>query len=144
MIKNFARGVGTFDVYAISDEPTTPSSLLTEVQNVIDSSLTGGISGLALSPTPVPIDIKIRLVTSSALTGTLKGAVQTAISKYFDSLDLGGSMIIDQVTKTILNSSNVIQQFDYVEVKINNRLSGPVNYTSSSNERLYLRNLVIL
>jgi uncharacterized phage protein gp47/JayE len=144
IVKNYARGIGTFDVYVITNESVTPSSILTQAQQIIDKYAAGGISGIAVSPTPIPIDLKLRLVCSGdTASNVVKGLVRNSIAAYFDGLDLGGSLVIDQVTKAIMNASELIQEFDYIELKVNNRATSPANYPATSNERLYLRDLVI-
>ncbi|HLO11234.1 MAG TPA: baseplate J/gp47 family protein [Pseudoneobacillus sp.] len=144
VVKKFARGIGTFDVYILTDDPVTPADILSEAQSVIDDAAAMGISGYALSPAPIPIDMKIKLISNKTITQSMKKAVEFAVKTYIDSIELGGTMIIDQVTKAIMNASSDIIEFDYNEIKINGRFISPINYSASSDERLYLRGISIV
>lgn len=144
VIKKYARGVGTFDVYVITDDPQTPSDILEEVQTIIDSSQADGVHGKALSPKVVPVDMKIKIISNEKLSEVTKSLVEQAIYSYFDTLELGDSIIISQLGKSILNASESIVEFEYLEFKIDDRLISPRDYVSASDERLYVRNLVIL
>lgn len=144
IIRKFARGIGTFDAYIITDEPVTPASVLTEAQTAINSAAAAGISGYALSPAPLPVDMKIRLISNKTITPAIKRAVELAIKAVVDNIGLGGTMIIDQLTKAIMNASNDIIEFDYNEIKVGGRFISPANYSASSDERLYLRGITIV
>ncbi len=137
-IKNYARGIGTFDVYVITDELTTDPAVLSEAQNIIDNSIYPGISGRALSPQGVPVTITI----STQAPASQVQQAQVAVKSYFDTIGLGGTIVIDQITKAILDAG--IPAFDYKRIQISGYDVTPEDYTALPGERLYLEGLKVV
>jgi hypothetical protein len=61
-IKKFIRGTGTFDVYLITDNPSTPNSILDNVQEKIKETQAVGVNGQVVKPKLVDIDMYIRYI----------------------------------------------------------------------------------
>lgn len=144
IVKKFARGIGTFNIYILTNSPTTPASILTEAQNIINEYQAEGVNGLALSPAPIAVEMKIRVVSKNGITSYLTSSINNGVSDYFDSLKMGDSVAITDINRRIYLSNSDVINFEFLEFKVNGRPTRPSDIKAVDGERLYLRSLVIL
>jgi uncharacterized phage protein gp47/JayE len=113
LIKEYARGIGTFDMIVIPTEGIATDALVASVQSAIDSTQAFGIKGTAIKPDVVTVQISARLVfvnnTTDTDQETIRQNVQNAISQYIVNLPIGGTFVYNKLVDTIMDTSEKIE-----------------------------------
>lgn len=109
----YSRGIGTADWIIKSITPTTPSALVSLVQDAIDSVKSDGLDHVAFAPSAVGLQMFFTLTYKGRLEDTEKSKIKIAVrrnlSNYVNSLDIGQKLVLDQLINIILNSSERIE-----------------------------------
>jgi uncharacterized phage protein gp47/JayE len=154
----YSRGIGTNDWLIRSTSTLVSQSLINSVQEVIDQKQSAGMSNLAKSPNIVGLEMSFALTYKTALEDSekekIRAEVRKNISDYINNLGIGESLILDQVVRIVLNSSdriesmgdrNTAQNFSYVFVHQRSGLSNSIvrkslltDYKAKSYERIIL------
>lgn len=109
----YARGVGTTDWLIKSISPVAPESLILAVQTVVDSIQSTGTGNIVRSPNIVGLEMSFPLKYKGTLQDRdkdkIKAEVRKKISDYVNNLNIGENLIIDQIVRIVLNSSDQIE-----------------------------------
>jgi uncharacterized phage protein gp47/JayE len=113
IIRPYARGIGTFDVIVIPTEGIANSTLITAVQTAIDDVKAVGITGTAIAPTIVPVDIEVKLIFVTGTTDyekeTIRSSVKSSIEKYTVNIPIGGTFVLNELRQQIMDVSPKIK-----------------------------------
>jgi len=111
-IRPYARGIGTYDLLVIPVDGLATDIMLSDVQKSIDSVQAVGITGHAIRPDIVPVNIEVRLVftknTSDVDKDTIRAQVKTAIERYIVNIPIGGTFILNEMRQQIMDVSSKI------------------------------------
>lgn len=145
VIKPYAMGAGSFRVIVITD-PTLPNQdeIIKNV-NIALSNVSGyGIRYDVSSPTLTYVSIKQKIFFVDNISDIekqeIRYEVQTKLSEYLSTLNIGQDIIVDEITKIIMNVSNNIIQEANVEFYINGEKALYVNQSCRWYERFVLSN----
>lgn len=112
--KDYVRGTGTFDIYVITEDPSTPSSVISEVQSVIDETQAKGVDGRAVKPTLKTVDFTVQYTfygnASEEDKRNLKGKAKNALTEHLNNIPLGGELIIKKII-------NLLMEIDRQKIK---------------------------
>jgi len=105
-IRNYVRGIGTFDVYVITEDVTTPDSVLKEVQEEIDEIQAFGNDGKIARPVTVPVQINVNLVfregTDNDTRQSIINETTNTIIDYINEQRMGGEIIIHSLIEQVM------------------------------------------
>lgn len=111
-IRPYARGIGSYDMIVIPVEGLATDKMLSDVQAAISSVQALGITGTAIKPGIVPVEIEVRIVfvdnTSDTDKETIRGKIKTAIEKYIVNIPIGGTFILNELRQQIMDVSTKI------------------------------------
>ncbi len=109
----YSRGVGTVDWLIRSTSPVVSGALIAMTQDVIDRTQSSGTSNRSKSPNIIGTEMAFSLIYKSVLEDRDKEKIKTEVRKnladYVNNLDIGENLIIDQIVKVVLNSSDQIE-----------------------------------
>ena len=109
----YKRGIGSYDVLVTPTEGIASATLITQVQTAIDSVQAYGVSGLAVAPTVVAVDIEVRVIFTDNVISTdqtkIKESVKVAIEKYTVSIPIGGEFVLNELRQQIMDVSPLIK-----------------------------------
>jgi uncharacterized phage protein gp47/JayE len=154
----YARGIGTCDWLISSTSVSVSQELLNICQEVISRRQSVGMANSAKSPVLIGTEFSFSLTYKSRLEDRQKEKIKTDIrkniSEYINNLTIGQTLILDQVVRIILSSSDQIASmgddntaenfkniFIYKRSELSNALtrkSLTANYTAKNYERVVL------
>lgn len=109
IIRPYSRGIGSFDVIVIPVAGLATEQLLSTVQTAISSVQAVGMSGIAIKPSIVPVDIEVRLSFTNDTTDTektdLRSQVKIAIENYIVNIQIGGTFILNEMRQRVMDVS---------------------------------------
>ena len=150
--KDYLRGIGTFDVYVITNDPEPSQEILNNVQEMINQKQAKGNDGKVLSPRIITIDMDINLIfyegTSMDIQRNIRQEVISRIEKYINNQRMGGKIIINQLIEQIMSSDqnyegNKIKNTQINNIYINNDMVFVRDMHFYWDERPVIRNLTI-
>jgi uncharacterized phage protein gp47/JayE len=113
IIRPYARGIGTFDVIVVPTEGIANATLIASVQAAIDDVKAVGITGTAIAPTVVPVDIEVKLIFVTGTTDyekeTIRSSVKSSIEKYTVNIPIGGTFVLNELRQQIMDVSPKIK-----------------------------------
>lgn len=113
IIRPYSRGIGTFTIIVIPVEGIANDNLIAAVQTNINTVTAYGLSGVAIKPDVIPVDIEVRLVFVNGVTENtktnLRSQVRTAISRYIVNIPIGNSFIMNELRQRIMDVSDSIK-----------------------------------
>lgn len=113
VIHPYSRGIGTFDVIVIPSDGLATDQMLSNVQNAIERVQAFGITGKAIKPSIVPVEIEVRLVfvpgVSSADQSDIRASVRGATEDYIVNIPLGGTFILNELRQRIMDVDSRIK-----------------------------------
>lgn len=129
----FARGAGTFDALIVPVGNTVTNRSKKLVEAAINNVKAFGISSRITEPTYIKFKISILLIendsTSAGSKDIAKINAKRAILQYFDSIPMGGELIINQLKAAILNATgNLIKDISINELCVNKKPFAIRNY----------------
>ena len=112
LVKKFSRGVGTIDVFVLGVDPVVNNGVLGAVREVVEKVAAAGIRvsvsrpvlrslQLTISPTWSPL-------TTDATKNSLREQVKQLVVADINSIEIGGSFIVNAVIRDILGLSSSI------------------------------------
>lgn len=111
-IKPYARGVGSYDMLVVPVEGIATDKMISDVQNAINLVQAVGVTGTAIKPTIVPVELEVRLIFTTGTNDVdredIRGRVVTAIEKYIVNIPLGGAFILNELRQQIMDVSTKI------------------------------------
>jgi len=150
--KDFLRGVGTFEVYLITDNPEPSSQVVQSAEEAIASCQAKGVDGKVLIPEIIKLDIEINVFFYEGVPledkRRTKLNIQKRIEEYINNQRMGGNIIIAQLSKEILSADNSKENNIIKNAQIKNlHLNGEMVYVRDMSfrwdERPAVRNLII-
>ena len=106
-MNQYTRGVGTFDVYIITDNPKPSQSKINEVQEKIDEVQGYGINGKAVFPITVVLDLELQYIfysnTNQSDRQQIRDAAREKLKKYINNKGLGSELIINQLIDLLMD-----------------------------------------
>lgn len=109
----YARGVGTTDWLIKGTSTIVSPQLVDSVQNAIETKQSSGMGNLAKPPVIIGTEMVFSLTYKTSLEDNekekIKSEVRKNIANYVNNLEIGESLIIDQIVRVVLNSSDQIQ-----------------------------------
>lgn len=110
-IVDMPRGAGTVDVYVTTSNLPPPQDVVDAINAAILSSKSAGILVSSIYPDILNIDVNINTTGFSDIQ-----VIGAAIVSYCDTLTLGGTFIINQMERYVLNSAPDIQTMDITTI----------------------------
>jgi len=125
-LNEFARGAGTFDALLVPAGNTVSKKTLNTVQIGIEQSAAFGINGRAIEPNYMKFKISLRLIpadgSSLGVVDTNKLNTKNAILDYFETVPLGGELIINRLRSAIIGATDSnIKDIRILEICLNDR-----------------------
>jgi len=124
-IKEFPSGVGTVQVFLIPSGTIVPRDSFNSAEQLVSRARSAGIRVEVRQPNYVPVQLTVRLTfnknTSDADQLRIKRAVPASIADYLDDIQLGGTLVLNQLRRSILSTSESIQDIQIVCYIIRNR-----------------------
>lgn len=112
VIKPYARGIGSYDIIVLPVEGLATDKMISDVQNAINTVQAVGITGRAIKPSIVPVDISVKVVFSASTPEshrvTIRSQVKTAIERYIVNIPLGGTFVLNELRQRIMDVSEKI------------------------------------
>jgi uncharacterized phage protein gp47/JayE len=106
---DMARGIGTMDILVLGETLPMSTTQKNELIAIVQGIKAGGIDFLITEPTVSNVNLNITLtLTSGTVLADVNTAVNEAINTYFSKLNIGDTLIRNQLAKDILNSSDGI------------------------------------
>lgn len=145
-MQQYSHGAGSFTAYIVAD--SQDNDLLDEAQSVIDNAKAYGIYGEAKYPDLIPLELGVRLIFSSdagdAEKVTIRQTVISSVRSYFNTLQMGNTMILNEIINAIMNSSKKINDLEIYQLYVNgeNRFIG--NVIPKWNERLIIDTIDVI
>jgi hypothetical protein len=106
------RLAGTFTCYVYAITPIAAASLISMVQDVLDTKTAYPITGTAVNPDLVGISLATTLTLPPGATqtdqDTATGQAIAAAQDYLNNLGVGQILVINEIADKILNSSPLI------------------------------------
>lgn len=151
-LKKYAMGTGTFTVIVILENDTDKNTVLSNVTNNVNDTVGYGIRFKVVTPTLTYVKFKYKLYlkdnVSDANAQTIRYDVQSNLSEYINTLEVGEDIIIDKLTQIIMNTSDDIISIQNLDYRINNQKALYVNQSCRWFERFALSteidNIIIL
>lgn len=154
----YTRGIGTNDWLIRSTSTLVSGSLIDAVQTAIEDKQSTGMSNLAKSPNIVGVEMSFSLTYKTALEDAekekIRAEVRKNIAEYINNLNIGESLVLDQVVRIVLNSSDKIESmgdrnstsnFSYIFIHQRSGLSNSIirkslmtDYRAKASERIIL------
>jgi len=139
VLKEFARGAGTFDALLVPVGNTVSFRTAELVKRSIENVSAFGISSKVREPDYVRFRITIQLIPQSGTgAGTKDSAIirtKNAVTSYFDGLRLGDELIINKLRAEIINAlPPEIKDIKILELCLNDRPHVIRNYKLKSTE----------
>lgn len=148
IMKEFTRGTGSFSVYVITDDLVTPQSVLNQVESVLREAKAAGIYSDVKTPILIPIELKVRLIFDDKVSDIEKTSIrQTAkqnVKHYVDNIGLGGNFIVNEVVRTVMDSSNKIIDTDLYSMKVNDMTQFVRNFQVNWDQRIVINQIEVL
>ena len=117
VLKPYSMGAGSFTVIILSDEDVTSTGILEAVRVKLLDVHGYGIRYTVVSPTLTYVSIKQRIILSDKLSDIekqeIRYSVQLALIDYLSNLTIGEDIVLDKITRTIMNvSEDIIQEMN--------------------------------
>lgn len=137
IMRKFTNGPGSFTVIPICDDYS--ESMIGTVESVVNSMSSYGEKVIVRPPTEKLVKLNISLILNTALNDSerneLRVYVSKQISNYINSIRAGGSIIINELTNIIMNSSDKIANYNCNNIRINNKEVLFINQSSRWDEK---------
>ena len=109
----YARGIGTCDWLISSSSVVVSEELVDLCQEAIDSRQAVGMSNMAKSPVLIGTEFSFSITYKGRLEDrqkeSIKNTIKTSISDYINNLGIGQSLILDQIVRIVLTSSDLVE-----------------------------------
>lgn len=140
IMKEFTKGAGSFSIYVITSDVQPSTTLIASVQTIVEQYRAAGVQAEVLAPILIPLQLKVRLLFNSDVSDaektTIKQAAKQNLKSYIDNIGLGGTFTLNQVVRTLLDSSTKIGDVDVYMMTVNGVTKFPSNFTVDWNQRI--------
>jgi uncharacterized phage protein gp47/JayE len=147
-----AYGTGTFRVFVESINPIVTDGLLNAVSEAIKQVSAVGETVYVSHPNYIGIELQIQLkFASNANRNLLKESARTVIINYINNLQIGGTLVINEIIQRVMELSDQIEDMnivlfgygDYNKYDDSNENFTPLrvaNQTATWTEKFYTNN----
>jgi hypothetical protein len=159
----YPRGIGTSDWLIKAVTPEVPERLIELAQQSIDEKESSGLENTARSPVTIGLQLQFSITYRSRLEDSTKDLIKTTarrkVIEYVNGLDIGEALIIDQLTKIVLNAderilsigdANSTANFERITIFKRSAVSNSTvkrtiigDYKTKSNERVIVEPTII-
>jgi uncharacterized phage protein gp47/JayE len=109
----FSRGIGTCDWLISSTSVVVSEELLDICQQVISEKQSVGMANDAKSPVLIGTEFVFSITYKGSLEDrqkeSIKTEIKTNISNYVNNLEIGEALVLDQIVRIVLTSSDLIE-----------------------------------
>ncbi len=109
----YARGIGTCDWLISSTSVNVSQELLALCQDAIEEKQAVGMSNVAKSAVLIGVEFSFSITYKGNLEDrqkeNIKSNIRNNISGYVNNLEIGESLILDQIVRIVLSSSDLIE-----------------------------------
>jgi uncharacterized phage protein gp47/JayE len=142
IMKEFTKGPGSFSVYIITDDVVVSTSLVSMVEDIVNQTKAEGIMADVKTPILIPLELRVRLIFNNNVSdvekATIRQASRLAIKTYIDNIGLGGTFILNEITRDVLNASQKISDMSIYSMKIANVSQFPTNFSVNWDQRIVI------
>lgn len=109
ILTNNLHGPGTFEVLLIPEGNRVTPSQIIEAQRVLNDVVAYTHTAFIREPKYVfvRVDVKVDPVNPGTDNGALRATVASAITRYLESIELGGTLVVNQILAAAMNVSGV-------------------------------------
>ena len=138
IMKRYQYGIGSCGLYVISQSPVTSDGLISAVQNAISRVSSYGEFTVVSAPMYKAMMLDIVLMfksdTSASDKDTLTIQTLNNVITYINNIPVGGEFVANEVTQTIMDTSEQIYDFQTRKIGIGdyNRETGLIDYFRST------------
>jgi uncharacterized phage protein gp47/JayE len=144
VISEYTYGTGSFSILVIPEDIAELDSVVPNVQEAVNSIKAKGIKSDVFGPTLIPVDINIQLINNNlSIDDDVKEEVVTAIDMYLREIRPGRSMIINELTQRIMEVSDNIEDYEWIDLKVNNSPSLIANITLKDDEMFKPQSIIV-
>lgn len=125
-LREFARGAGTFDALLVPAGNTLSSNVADIARQSLDAASAFGISSRVIQPAYIRFRLSVQLIpiagTGAGTVDSNKLTAKNAILDHFDSIPIGGELIINRLRAAIVDAvTNDIKDMRILDLCINGR-----------------------
>ena len=148
VMKRFARGAGSFDIYIITEDPEVSEDIIQNVRSEIEDTEAFGIDGQILQPEHISIDMNLVLVfydeVSREEKSSIKSEVEQKITQYLTNISMGDDLIITQLIDLVMDiNQNAIKDMEITNMTIDGKQVIIDNKQFYWDQRLIPGNIII-
>ncbi|UOE58072.1 baseplate J/gp47 family protein [Cytobacillus oceanisediminis] len=146
--KRFTRGTGSFTCYVIPQVYPIENDLLTRVEAIVDEAAAYGMAAEIKTSEYKPVDINLNLIFTSKTTSLereyIRNRVITNVGAYMKELNMGTSIIINEIVQRVMETSDQILDMEIKELTIADKQYFIKNVVPSKEERFFLRKISVV
>lgn len=143
VLKPYALGAGSFALMVITDSAAHREGdydrILNEIEIMVKEKIGYGIKFSVIQPKVKEVTMSIKLILKDTVTDaksqSVRFGVRDAIQSYLSGLSVGEQLIIDELTKIIMNVDPSVVSYICEDLKINGDKVMFVNQSCEWNER---------
>jgi uncharacterized phage protein gp47/JayE len=113
VLKQYSRGIGTYDVIVIPVEGIAGDDLVARVQSAIELVQAYGMKGTAIKPGIITVNIEVKLIFTNGVTefeqSEIKSITRASIEKYTVNIPIGYTFILNELRQQIMDVSPKIK-----------------------------------
>lgn len=146
--KRFTQGTGSFTCYVTPQVFPIDNNVLLSVEGVLEEAAAYGMGvGVKVSDYK-PVDMTINLIFQSKSTTMerefIRNQVVTGVTNYMSGLNMGASIIINEIVQRVMDISDQILDLEIKEISISDKQYFIKNIEPSMEERYYLRKISVM
>ncbi len=143
----YVWGAGSFMVYVDVVDKNLMDETVQKVQEVINNTQAYGVSGEAVLPKMIAVDLAGKITFSEEIShhkaSSIRAEVRQSIMDYIDNLNIGQPMIAAQLIHVAMSVDKVINSIDITRLSLNDRPVMVANKKSRRNEQFFPREIKI-
>lgn len=148
IMREYTKGTGSFTVYVITDDLTTPQTILDAVEAVVKEAKAAGIYAEVKTPVLIPVEVKVSLVfsdnVSDAEKTSIRQSVKTNIKSYIDNIGLGGNFIVNQIVRAAMDTNTKVIDASVYSLKVNDITQFVKNFSVEWDQRIVINKLEVV
>lgn len=145
--KRFTSGTGSFTCYVTPQKFPIDKYVLHQVETALEDTAAYGIDVTVKVIEETPIDLYINVIYHSKTTSLekthIRNQITDKITAYMSSLENGASIIMSEISKLIMETSNRILDMEIREIYVKDKSYFIKNIEASIHEKYYLRKLSV-
>lgn len=147
ILQEYTQGTGSFTVYVITEDPSSPQEVLNAVEDEVNQAKAYGVYAEVKAPVLIPVELMVRLLFSNDVQDLERAAIRQSVSRnikvYVDSLLPGDPLIVNELIQRIMDTSDKIQDCEIQVLKVNDVERFVSNVYTDIGERLILETIEV-